>query len=309
MSTFNSIGSIDFIGPIGFIGLGEMGGRMARVLSSSVERLLVYDIQPIAAQQLESHGASVATDLSALAEQCETIFLCLPDETAVDVVLYGEKGLAKSNTGRIKTIIDCSTLDVDTVRTLATNLKSQQNIEYCDCPVSGLPARAESGELTIMFGGQRTCFNQAMPLLSIMGKQVVYCGNAGSGQMMKAVNNIVYNININAICEMMPLATRGGLDLQALETVLINGSSRSFASEHFIPRILDRQFENDFSMDSAHKDLLNINKLKNQFDAETPLFDAMQNRYEKTQNAGYGDEPKSALIKLYEQTLNVLVKR
>jgi len=62
-------------------------------------------------------------------------------------------------------------------------------------------------------------------------------------------------------------------------------------------------------MDSAHKDLLNINKLKNQFDAETPLFDAMQNRYEKTQNAGYGDEPKSALIKLYEQALNVLVKR
>jgi len=142
-----------------------------------------------------------------------------------------------------------------------------------------------------------------------MGKQVVHCGDAGSGQMMKAINNIVYNININAVCELLPLATKAGLHPHALETVLTHGSSRSFASEHFVPRILDRHFDNDFSMDSAYKDLINIRKIKNQFNAEMPLFEAMEERYKQTQSAGFGSEPKSALVKLYEQTLAVIVKR
>lgn len=294
---------------IGFIGLGEMGGRMAHVLSKSVESLLVHDIDKHRVSRLLSSDTCNAANSETIAQHCSTVFLCLPDEKAVKAVIYGAQGLLNNKSKMLTTIVDCSTMDVETVKEMAMDLKTQHNIDYCDCPVSGLPARAETGELTIMFGGSKTCFDRVKPFLNDMGKQVVHCGEAGSGQMMKALNNIVYNININAVCEILPLATKAGLHSMALETVLTHASARSFAGEHFIPRILDRQFENDFSMDSAHKDLINVRKLKDQFKAEMPLFEAMQQRYEQTLTAGYGSEPKSALIKLYERCLDVLVKR
>ena len=135
-----------------------------------------------------------------------------------------------------------------------------------------------------------------------MGEFIVYCGESGAGQMMKAVNNIIYNINIVALCEVLP-AVAGGLSTDALTKVVTTASSRSFAADHFIPRMLQRQFNNDFAMENAYKDILNIQRIAIETRALTPLVNAMTSSYQTAISAGLGSEPKSAIIKIYEQVL------
>ena len=120
---------------------------------------------------------------------------------------------------------------------------------------------------------------------------------------MKAFNNIVYNVNIAAICEVMPLAVKAGLQAGKLAEVLTTASSRSFASEYFVPRILERKFDSDFSMQAAYKDIVNIQEVAARFQASMPVVDAMESTYRAAMEMGFSDEPKSAMVKVYEKYL------
>ncbi|MEK9616711.1 MAG: NAD-binding protein, partial [Deltaproteobacteria bacterium] len=186
---------------------------------------------------------------------------------------------------------------------------THKGIQYADCPVSGLPARAREGKLTLMFGGSQTLFGQVSPLLELLGKNIVYCGEVGSGQLMKAVNNIIYNINIVALCEILPLGVAAGISIDALEQVVTSASSRSFAGDHFIPRMMAREFEGDFPLAGAYKDILNMQKVATEKQALTPLMNAMISSYQNALADGLGDEPKSAIIKIYEKVLGIEFKR
>jgi 3-hydroxyisobutyrate dehydrogenase-like beta-hydroxyacid dehydrogenase len=157
--------------------------------------------------------------------------------------------------------------------------------------------------LTLMFGGNKSLFDRAKPQLDAMGEFIVYCGESGSGQMMKAVNNIIYDINIVALCEVLPLAVAGGLSTEALTKVVTTASARSFAGDHFVPRMLSRQFDNDFPMEDAYKDILNIQRIAIEKRAMTPLVNAMISSYQNAIAAGFGREPKSAIIKIYEKAV------
>ena len=291
----------------GFIGLGQMGAGMATMLAKANTPLLVTDLHPDAVAAFKVFDTVNAADLRTIARECELVFTCLPDESAIKLLLFAENGLL-AGSGKLHTIIDTSTLNAGCSRTFATKA-FQSGVTYCDCPVSGLPERAYNGTLTMMFGGPETTFELVRSYLDIMGETILYCGEAGNGQMTKAINNIVYDINIAAICEVLPLAVKAGLDPSVLERLLTTGSSRSFSSEHFIPKILAGQFENDFSLQSAHKDIINVQQIKTALAAETPLVDAMTDRYEKAIAAGFGHQPKSAMIKVYEEALGVSVRR
>ncbi len=225
----------------------------------------------------------------------------------MDEVLFGPKGLVDNLKAQIS-IIDTSTLE----RSEALQFHGQlahKAIPYADCPVSGLPARAREGKLTLMFGGSQTLFEQVSPFLELLGKNIVYCGEVGSGQLMKAVNNIIYNINIVALCEILPLGVAAGISIDALEQVVNSASSRSFAGDHFIPRMLAREFEGDFPLAGAYKDILNMQKVATEKQALTPLMNAMISSYQNAIADGLGDEPKSAIIKIYEKVLGVEFKR
>ena len=120
---------------------------------------------------------------------------------------------------------------------------------------------------------------------------------------MKAFNNIVYNVKIAAICEVMPLAVKAGLEVGKIAEVLTTASSRSFASEYFVPRILERKFDSDFSMQAAYKDIVNIQEVAARFQASMPVVDAMVSTYRAAMEMGFSDEPKSAMVKVYEKYL------
>ena len=285
---------------VGFIGLGRMGSGMARNLFRAGVPLVVWDVLPDAAQTLGEEGASAATDPAALAERAKLIFLCVPTEKEAGEVLFGERGVVHG--GKTPAVVDTTTMNHGAARRLAQQAR-EAGCVYGDCPVSGMPLRAENGSLTMMFGGSAELFALSKPYLDVMGEFVVHCGDVGMGQLMKAVNNIVYDVNIAAFCEVLPFAVKAGLQPGQLAEVLTTGNARSFASEHFVPRIMERLFEGDFSLRAAYKDIVNIQEAAAQLDVSLPLVEAMVSTYRAAIEMGFGDQPKSAMIKVYEERM------
>ena len=284
-----------------------MGSGMAANLTTAGHNLYVHDQSVSAMARFADTNAVCCQSLSEITQTCSLIFLCLPSAKEVDDVLFGPNGLVENANAEIS-IIDTSTLERSEALQFHDQL-ANKGIQYADCPVSGLPARAREGRLTLMFGGSQILFEQVSPLLELLGKNIVYCGEVGSGQLMKAVNNIIYNINIVALCEILPLGVAAGISIDALEQVVTSASSRSFAGDHFIPRIMAREFEGDFPLAGAYKDILNMQKIATEKQALTPLMNAMISSYQNALADGLGDEPKSAIIKIYEKVLGVEFKR
>ena len=284
-----------------------MGSGMAANLTTAGHNLYVHDQSVSAMARFADTNAVCCQSLSEITQTCSLIFLCLPSAKEVDDVLFGPNGLVENANAEIS-IIDTSTLERSEALQFHDQL-ANKGIQYADCPVSGLPARAREGRLTLMFGGSQILFEQVSPLLELLGKNIVYCGEVGSGQLMKAVNNIIYNINIVALCEILPLGVAAGISIDALEQVVTSASSRSFAGDHFIPRMMAREFEGDFPLAGAYKDILNMQKVATEKQALTPLMNAMISSYQNALADGLGDEPKSAIIKIYEKVLGVEFKR
>ena len=290
---------------VGFIGLGHMGFGMARNLVQAGVPLVVWDVDQRPPALLMEHGAKIASDAAELAELVDVLFLCVPTDKESEVVLFGDRGVAAS--GRCPVVVDTTTMNRGAAVRLAKRAEEVQ-LSYSDCPVSGLPLRAENGTLTMMFGGQAERFTAVKPYLDIMGEFVVHCGEVGQGQLMKAVNNIIYDINIAALAEVMPLAVKSGLAPKTLANVLTTGSARSFAGEYFVPKILEGQFEGDFSLRAAYKDIVNVQEAAAECEAQLPVVTAMVSTYQAAIDMGLGDEPKSSMIKVHEKQLDQKVR-
>jgi len=292
---------------IGFIGLGKMGGAMAlNLLRKTTPGLRVYDAHAPAMARLTQAGAKGCQSPAELASECDTILLCLPFAPQVREAVFGDNGVrtgARAGT----TIIDTTTLDRSDALAIGETL-SKDNIAYWDCPVSGAPFRADNGTLTVMFGGTPDAFTAVKPILDTFGQDVVHTGPLGCGQAMKAINNVVYNVNIAAISEALPLAMAVGLDPNVVAQVLTTASGRSFASEYFIPKMAERTFDFDFTMKDAYKDIVNVQKMGIETQASLPVVNAMIASYQAAMAAGYADEPKSAMLKVYEKALGVEFK-
>lgn len=288
---------------VGFIGLGRMGRGMARNLARSIDPLHVFDIKAEAVTSLADVGAHTCSSAAAIAERCDIIFLCLPSAAEVRAAVFGPDGIQVA-AHRSLTIVDTTTLDRTEALSIAED-SATCGIKYWDCPISGMPFRADDGTLTVMFGGTDEAFEGAKPYLECFGEFVIHSGPLGSGQAMKAINNIIYDVNIAALAEVLPMATALGLDPNAVARLVTTASSRSFASEYFIPRMLKGSFDTDFSMQGAYKDIVNVQRMAIETRASLPVVNAMISSYQAAIAAGFGDEPKSAMLKVYEDALGV----
>lgn len=292
---------------VGFIGLGRMGRGMALNLIGSIETLYVCDPLPGATAPLTEAGAIACDSPADMAALCDVVLLCLPAAPQVRAVIFGPDGLAHSGArppGGAMTVIDTTTLDRTDAIAMAAEAE-KHDIAYWDCPVSGMPFRATEGTLTVMFGGTAEAFENAKPLLEPFASETIHSGPIGCGQAMKAINNIIYNINIAGLCEVLPLAVAVGLDPEQVGRLVTSASSRSFASDYFVPRMLERRFDTDFAMNDAYKDIINVQNMGIETRASLPVVNAMISSYQAAISAGFGDEPKSAMLKVYEKALGV----
>jgi 3-hydroxyisobutyrate dehydrogenase len=215
---------------IGFVGLGNMGGPMARNLAKAGHEVTVFDIVPALVARLVEAGAEAAPDAASAASGAEFVLTMLPAGPQVREAWLGAGGMAAASAPDA-VLIDCSTIDVATAREVAAGSRRA----FLDAPVSGGVMGAEGGTLTFMVGGDAGAFGKAEPVLRQMGRAAIHCGAAGAGQAAKACNNMILAATMIVTCEAFVLAERLGLSHEALFDVASKSSGQSWSLTTYCP--------------------------------------------------------------------------
>ncbi len=238
---------------IGFIGLGNVGGKLAGSLLRNGFDLTVRDLDPDAARPLVERRARVGESPAAMAAACDAVVTCLPSPAASRAVLEAGDGvLAGLTPGTIWA--EMSTTDEAEVRRLGALVQAKGG-EPVDCPVSGGCHRAATGNIAIFAGGERAAFERLLPVLKAMGRRILHTGPLGSASVLKVVTNYLATANLVALCEALATAKMAGMDLNtAYEAVRIS-SGNSFVHETESQVILNGSRDINFTMDLVSKDI------------------------------------------------------
>lgn len=185
-----------------------MGKPMAMNLLKGGHKLIVSALRKDSFSEFEERGAQTTTNVADLA-QADIIFLSLPNGEVVRNVLLGEKGFGDGLRPR-QIVVDTSTITYSTTMEIAKALEAR-GVAFLDAPVSGMEARAIDGTLTVMCGGSRETFDTVKPYLKCMGNNILFMGDAGSGQLAKLINQLLFDMNTAALAEFIPMAAKMGL--------------------------------------------------------------------------------------------------
>jgi len=287
---------------VGFIGTGHMGNPMARNLIAAGQELVVHDAFPQASANLVELGATWADSPKQVAQQCEVIFTSLPGPKQIDEVALGDNGiLAGAAEGTIH--VDLSSNSLSAVKRLAV-LAAQRNIGFLDAPVSGGTAGAAAGTLSVMVGGEKSTFEAVKPLLDVIGGNIFYLGEAGSGTMLKLTNNMLALGGTLLLQEVMALGAKAGFDPQTLHSVWSVSSGRGQAAA--MPNILKRNWENPFfSLALSAKDIGLCLEAARDLDVPTPVAQAVGQWYTRSLVRGRGNLSWFATLKTIEEDAGV----
>src|SRR5215212_8302089 len=284
---------------IGFVGLGIMGGPMARnVMDAGYDLVLFNRTRPKAEELAKNYPAEVADSISGLARQSDAIIIMLPGPPEVETVYAGEGGLLDSmRQGTL--LVDMSTSSPILARGLAQEA-ARRGIGMLDAPVSGGDVAAEQGTLSIMAGGEETDFARARPLFEAMGETIVHVGESGAGQVTKAANQIVVALVLEAISEALVLGSRAGVDPEQLIGVLSGGLASNRAMEVKRDKLLGRDFEPGGKVEYHHKDLGIALEAGRAYDVALPVTALVDQMFGALEAKSRGAWDHSALITLLE---------
>ena len=225
---------------VGFIGLGNMGGPMARNVLRAGFELVVWNRTPSRSGELVREGARIAGSPAALAGEVDLVLACLADIPASLEVFLGAGGvLSAARKGLV--LADHSTVDLETSRRIH-HAAAERGASFLDAPVSGGPRGAAEATLSIMAGGDAAAFERALPVFRAMGKTVLHLGGCGAGTVTKLVNQLLVGVHTLAACEALALAGRAGADLRKVLEILANSWGQSRMLERNAPPILAREF-------------------------------------------------------------------
>ncbi|RRV04226.1 3-hydroxyisobutyrate dehydrogenase [Pseudomonas sp. v388] len=218
---------------IAFIGLGNMGAPMARNLIKAGHRLQLFDLNKDVLAELAGLGATVSESPRHAAQGSELVITMLPAAQHVRSVYLGEDGVL-AGIARGVPAVDCSTIDPQTIRDISS-LAAQQGVMLGDAPVSGGTGGAQAATLTFMVGAAPELFEQLKPILGQMGRNIVHCGEVGTGQIAKICNNMLLAISMIGVSEAMALGNALGIDTEVLAGVINTSTGRCWSSEAYNP--------------------------------------------------------------------------
>ena len=287
---------------IAFIGLGNMGGGMAANLAKAGHEVRAFDLSEDALAAAKSNGCETFADAAAAVQGVEAVVTMLPNGSIVKSVLEGSV-FGHAPEGAL--VIDCSTIDVATTRTLS-KAAAEQGYTMVDAPVSGGIAAANGGTLTFMVGGSAEAFARAEPILSAMGKAVIHAGDAGAGEAAKLCNNLILAATMIATCEGFAMAEKLGLDPQVFYDISSKATGQSWSMTSYCPvpgvgpqSPADNDYQGGFATALMLKDLRLALAAADEADAAIPLGSRAAALYEDFAGAGNGGLDFSAIIKTY----------
>ncbi|BBD98409.1 NAD(P)-dependent oxidoreductase [Sphingobium amiense] len=285
---------------VGFIGLGHMGGPMARCLIRAGLPVIVQDISPAVARTIAGDEARIVATPAALAAEADVILMSLPTPDIVSAVCEGPDGIMAGGATRI--VIDLSTTGPRATERLAARF-AEKGVAFIDAPVSGGVSAAEQGTLTIMAAGDKAAYDAIEPLLKIVGGKLFYMGGqAGMGQSMKLVNNMLAAVNAMGAFEVLVLGAKLGLDAQQMLDVLNVSSGQNFMTSVKIPQcVMPRTFPPRFATTLMHKDVRLCLEEADAAGAQMWVGQVVRQMLAFAIAQGGGDKDFAATIQHYEQ--------
>jgi len=288
---------------IGFIGLGTMGGGMARNLLAKGHALTVWNRSPQRAAALAEAGATVADGPAALAAACDLVMVCLSDTPDVEQVVLGPGGVLEGLApGSL--VVDHSTISPRATGTLAGAVTAKK-AHWLDAPVSGGSEGAARGTLSIMVGGDAAQVERARPYLEGYGTTITHVGPTGAGQMAKLVNQILVVVTQQGVGEALLLAQAGGLDLERTIDAVKGGAAGSWMLANRGPQMAQRDWRPGFTIDLQQKDLRLVLEAADELGVPLPGTALVFQLYRALQQRGLGAEGNHALVKALEEVSGI----
>lgn len=280
---------------IGFIGLGIMGGGMARNLLKAGFEVRVWNRSAERMTALTQAGATAADSPADVAAHSDIIIICVSDTPDVQAVILGEEGVIHGvQSGAL--VIDCSTISPQATREIAEQLRTK-GVTMLDAPVSGGSEGAANGTLSIMVGGDDADFGRAQGVFNAMGKTVTHVGGSGAGQTVKLVNQILVVVNMLAVSEALTFAQSGGLDLERTLAAVSGGAAGSWMLSNRGPQCINDDWRPGFTIDLQQKDLRLVLESADQLGVPLLATSMVFQMYRTLQQQGLGQEGNHALIK------------
>jgi len=249
---------------IGFIGLGNVGAKLAGSLLRNGFELMVRDVDRGAAQGLIDQGAIWGESGKEMAEYCEVVITCLPSPLVSAQVMEEAQGLlAGMSPGKIW--LEMSSTDADEIRRLGAMVEARGAIPL-DCPVSGGCHRAATGNIAIFAGGSREAFDRVLPLLTTVGRNLLHTGDLGSASILKVATNYLAGVQLISTGEAFMVAKKAGIDLGVAYEAIRISSGNSFVHETEGQLILNGSYNINFTMDHEVKDLTLFDDLGKKYD-------------------------------------------
>ncbi|MCB1843688.1 MAG: 3-hydroxyisobutyrate dehydrogenase [Halioglobus sp.] len=286
---------------VAFIGLGNMGGPMARNLLAAGHAVTVFDLVDAAVEGARAAGASVASSATDAARDAEFVVSMLPAGRHVAATYLGDEGLLARLDART-TVLDCSTIDATTAREVGARA-AELGIGFMDAPVSGGVAAAEAGTLAFMCGGAPATFDKARGLLAAMGRNIFHAGPAGAGQVAKGCNNMLLAIHMIGTCEALEMGARNGLDPAVLSQIMLASSGRNWSLEVYnpYPGVMEKapasnDYKPGFMVDLMVKDLGLAMSIAEQAGVDNALGKLAQTLYGEHQASGNGGRDFSSIL-------------
>jgi len=293
---------------IGFIGLGLMGKPMAKNLLKAGFDLIVLNRSRPVMDELKTAGAEVGLNPKDVASKSEVVIAMVPDSPDVKEVMLGNLGVIHS-AREGATVIDMSTISPTVEREIAHRF-AEKDINYLDAPVTGGQEGAVNATLSIMVGGNKEALDGCMDVLKTMGNKVTYVGPSGSGQIVKACNQLIIAMTYLGVGEALVMGTKAGIDPAIIVEAIKDGAARCWVLDARAPRVMERQFAPGFKARHHLKDLGFIQDLSKEMGLTLDgskivyrMFDELVNR------KGRGDWDNSSLMTLIEDVNGVEIRR
>ncbi|MEC8919526.1 MAG: NAD(P)-dependent oxidoreductase [Actinomycetota bacterium] len=278
---------------IGFIGLGNVGGKLAGSLLRNGYDLTVRDLDRETARQFLDDGADWADSPREMAEACDVVVTCLPSPAACSTVMEADDGiLAGLSEGKVW--MEMSTTDEAEVRRMGELVRAT-GAQPVDCPVSGGCHRAATGNIAIFAGCEREAFDRILPVLTTMGRRVLHTGPLGSASVLKVLTNYLASANLASIAEALVTATAAGMDLNTTYEAIRISSGNSFVHETEGQVILNGSRDINFTMDLVVKDVGLFDALARKLDVPLELSPLLVKVFEDGRER-YGDREFSPNI-------------
>ena len=288
---------------IGFIGMGTMGAPMAARLLNAGHVLRVHNRTRSREQQLVNLGATNGVSPKDTANGVDLLITMVSDTPDVETVILGEEG-AIHGMKRGSLLVDMSTISPSATRSIAKSL-NKQGIEMLDAPVSGGSEGAQNGTLSIMVGGHKEAFHRVKPILATLGSTITHVGPVGSGQIAKAINQIIIAGTYAAVAEGLVLGLAAGIDIEATHAAVSGGAASSWVLSNRAQNMISNRYPLGFRTRLHRKDLNIALETARELGVPLPVAAFVEQLETGLLNKNHGEEDVSNIARYYREQANL----